>query len=199
MIPDRGHRAIPPSDLQDRQDRELLAAAAAGDEEAFMVFYRRYSSTAMGLAVRVLRDRALAEEVLQEVFVEVWKKAGRFDPARGNARSWLLAQVHHRSVDAVRREDATKRRERAERPGSPVEDPEAQVVHEDWLAGRRVQVRAALEGLPDTHRQVLELAYFQGKTQREVAEDMQIPLGTVKTRTLHAMRKLRATLEGAVT
>jgi RNA polymerase sigma-70 factor, ECF subfamily len=163
-------RLTGPSDLADRQDRELLAATAQGDEEAFMTFYRRYSPTALGLSVRMLRNRALAEEVVQEAFLEVWRSAVRFDPARGSARSWLLARVHARTVDAIRREEASKRRERAEIVVDLADDHADAVAEDDWLHHRRQQVRSALSRLPEAQRLVLEKAYFGGMTQREVAE-----------------------------
>lgn len=161
-----------------------------------MAFYKRYSSTALGLSVRMLRNRALAEEVIQEVFLEVWRSAGRFDPARGSARSWLLARAHARTVDAIRREEASKRRERADAPIELTQDHAEAVAEDDWLEDRRAQVRSALNRLPDAQREVLEKAYFGGLTQREVADQMDIPLGTVKTRTLHGLKRLKASLEG---
>jgi RNA polymerase sigma factor (sigma-70 family) len=175
-----------------------VAAVAAGSEDAFVQLFRRYAAAACGLAHRVLGDAALAEEVLQEVFLSVWRRAGSYDPARGTVHSWLLTQVHHRAVDAVRRRQAARRRELTPLP-EPVEDVD-RVVEEDWLAVRRAQVRAALARLSAEHRQVIELAYYGGLTQAEIAGRTGLPLGTVKSRTLAAMHRLRRMLvsgEGA--
>jgi len=182
-------------DLQDRRDRELLSSTARGDDDAFAELFRRYGSAALGLAVRVSRDQAIAEEVVQEVFVSVWRKASAYDPARGSVRSWLFAQIHHRSVDAIRREEAQRRR--ASLPEPPIVLDADDVVEEDWLRSRRVQVRSALEQLPQDQRAILELAYFQGLTQTEIATHAHIPLGTVKSRTVAAMRKLRDAMAGS--
>jgi RNA polymerase sigma-70 factor, ECF subfamily len=194
-----GHQSRAPrgvSDLQDRRDRELLERIASGSEDSFVEFFRRYSPIAAGVAFRVLGDQTLAEEAVQEVFVSVWRRAGAYDPARGSVRSWLLAQVHHRAVDAVRREESERRR--AAGAGLDVfDDPIDDVVQEDWMAARRTQVRRALRDLSDEQRRVLELAYYKGLTQSQVAAHMQIPLGTVKSRTLAAMTKLRTVLAGA--
>lgn len=181
------------TDLQDRRDRDLLARIASGSEEAFSELFRRYAPAAGGIALRVVGDAAIAEEVVQEVMVSVWRRAGAYDPARGSVRSWLLAQAHHRAVDAVRREEANRRRASATAPESG-DDPIDDVVEEGWLASRRTRVRAALASLSSDQRNVLELAYYGGLTQSQVAEAAGIPLGTVKSRTLAAMSKLRSVL-----
>jgi RNA polymerase sigma factor (sigma-70 family) len=182
------------SDLQDRRDNDLVSAAASGDEAAFSELYQRYSASAFGLALRILGERAMAEEVLQEVFLSVWRRAAAYDPARGSVRSWLFAQIHHRSVDLVRREEAERRRSHVHaEPGwydSGMED----VIEEGWLSARRDQVRRALENLSLEQRQVIDLAYFQGLTQTQVADRAEVPLGTVKSRTLAAMRRLKEAL-----
>lgn len=183
------------ADLQDRRDRDLLDRIAGGSEDAFSELFRRYAPIAAGVAYRVLGDQTLAEEVVQEVFVGVWRRAGSFDPARGSVRSWLLAHAHHRAVDAVRREESERRR-LAGAPMPAGDDPIDDVVEGDWLATRRSFVRHALAGLSDDQRRVLELAYYRGMTQTQVAETMGIPLGTVKSRTMAAMTKLRGALAG---
>jgi len=186
------------SDLQDRRDRDLLERVSAGDHAAFSEVYRRYSPAALGLAVRILGEQAMAEEVLQEVFLSVWRRAGAYDPARGSVRSWLFAQIHHRSVDVVRREEAVRRRSTAA-PESDVADERIdEVVEEGWLKARRDHVRRALGGLSPEQRQVIELAYYRGLTQTQVATETGVPLGTVKSRTLTAMRRLRDSLATAV-
>lgn len=184
------------SDLQDRRDKDLVAATADGDRTAFTELYRRYAASTFGLAYRILGERAMAEEVLQEVFLSVWQRAGAYDTARGSVRSWLFAQIHHRSVDAVRREEAERRR-------SPLstepdhDDGVDQVIEEGWLSARRDQVRAALGALTAEQRAVIDLAYFKGLTQSQVAKETGVPLGTVKSRTLAAMRRLRDELHAA--
>lgn len=186
----------PVSDLLERRDRDLIERTAAGDTDAFSELYRRYAPAAYGLAARVLGEASLAEEVLQEVFVSVWRRSSSYDPARGSLRSWVLAQIHHRAVDVVRREEAERRRSQAIVTDDRPEDPIGDVVEEGWLADRRALVREALVALPPDQRRVIELAYYGGLTQTQVASAMGIPLGTVKSRTLAAMRRLRAGLVG---
>lgn len=184
------------SDLQDRRDKDLVAATAAGDRKAFTELYRRYSTSAFGLALRILGERAMAEEVLQEVFLSVWRRAEAYDLARGSVRSWLFSQIHHRAVDVVRREEAERRR-------SPIntepayDDGVDEVIEEGWLSARREQVSLALKALSAEQREVIDLAYFKGLTQTQVARETGVPLGTVKSRTLAAMRRLRDALHTA--
>jgi RNA polymerase sigma-70 factor, ECF subfamily len=186
------------SDLQDRRDRDLIERVSAGDHAAFSELYRRYSAAAFGLASRILAEQAMAEEVLQEVFLSVWRRAAAYDPARGSVRSWLFAQIHHRSVDVVRREEAERRRTTTNvEPDAGDEDLD-DVIEEGWLKARREHVRRALRGLSPEQRQMIELAYYQGLTQSQVATAAGVPLGTVKSRTLAAMRRLRDMLASAV-
>lgn len=183
-------------DLRDHADRDILAAIADRDEDALRELYRRYGSLCFGLATRVAGDRTLAEDVVQEVFVAVWERASRFEAERGSVRSWLLTQVHHRAVDVVRRETSTRRRNLV----LTLEDPERETrapdafVEEEWIALRRAQVRTAITTLSAEQREVLELAYFGGMTQREIADRLEVPLGTVKSRTITGLRRLRAEL-----
>lgn len=182
------------TDLQDRRDRHLIEQCARGDESAFSELFRLYGAASFGLANRILVDRGLAEEVLQEVFLAVWMKAAGYDRARGSVRSWVLTQIHHRSVDIVRREEAGRRRNAAQLPSMEQGPMQDDVVEEDWLAHRRDAVRAAMTSLPVEQQEVIELAYFQGLTQTQVATRIDAPLGTVKSRTLAAMRRLRRAL-----
>ena len=184
------------SDLQDRRDRDLIERVSGGDHRAFSELYRRYSASAFGLARRILGDQTMAEEVLQEVFLSLWRRAGAFDPARGSLRSWLFAQIHHRSVDVVRREEAERRRSRTTIDLEASDEDVENVIEESWLTSRRENVRSALAGLSPAQRQVIELAYYGGLTQTQVADAMGVPLGTVKSRTLAAMRRLRQLLGG---
>lgn len=193
MTSDRSPKQV--IDLQEHRDRTLIAKISAGDEPAFATLFREYGSASLGLAVRILGDRALAEEVIQEVFLAVWAKASRYDAARGSVRTWVLTQVHHRAVDAVRREEAERRRNANQTP-EVNEYQIDEVIEESWIASRREDVRAAIGTLPQEQRLVIELAYFGGLTQMEVAERAGIPLGTVKSRTLAAMKRLRGALAG---
>ncbi|MGH9023765.1 MAG: RNA polymerase sigma factor [Acidimicrobiia bacterium] len=181
--------------LGDRRDRRLVERIGIGDEDAFAELFGRYGPAVLGLALRVIGDQTLAEEVVQEVFVSVWRRAGAYDPQRGGVRSWLLTQAHHRAVDVVRREASLRRRTAAVVPDAVASDDPTDIVEEGEVARRRIQVRTALGALPEGQRTVLELAYFGGLSQTQVAERVGIPVGTVKSRTLAAMRRLRALLE----
>lgn len=179
------------------RDVELHRRVAKGDREAFQELYRRYGSAAYGLALRITAQPMLAEEVTQDAFLALWRTPEAFDPTRGAFRSFFLSLVHHRAVDAVRREE--RLRKRAERASNlePVrgEDVADVVVEDAYLGVRRKEVLEALAILSPEQRQVIELAYFGGLTQTRIAERLGIPVGTVKTRTLAAMRKLRRSLE----
>ncbi|MFL5797066.1 MAG: sigma-70 family RNA polymerase sigma factor [Actinomycetota bacterium] len=182
---------------QDRLDLDLHARMRGGDLEAFESLYRRYAPGAFGLALRVTGHELLAQEVVHDAFLALWRAPEAFDPARGPFRSFFLSLVHHRAVDTVRREERLRRRtERAANlEPSADEDVAETVVEEAWVAYRRKEVRKALAELPQDQRRVLEMAYFAGMTQAAIAEELGIPLGTVKTRTLAAMQKLRRFLE----
>lgn len=173
-----------------------MGRIAEGSSDGFRDLYRRYAPTAAGLAHRVIGDPVLAEEVSQDVFLSVWRSAAAYDAARGSVRSWLLTQVHHRAVDVIRHEDAERRRALRQPEPIPV-DPTEEVVEDEWLRVRRSEIRIALRTISDEQREVLELAYFGGLTQVEISEKLGIPLGTVKSRTLAAMLKLRNALSGA--
>jgi RNA polymerase sigma-70 factor (ECF subfamily) len=186
------------ADLGEARDRDLMKRIAARDEDAFRRLFRRYARTAMALAQRVLRQPHLAEETVQEAFLSVWKNPTAFRPDRGSVRAWLMSTVHHRAVDLVRREEAQRRRtEDAMTTRDPgPEDPADVVVEEVGLPQERAAVRGALDDLPPEQRQVIELMYFGGLSQSQVAERLKLPLGTVKSRTLLGMRRLRAALAG---
>jgi RNA polymerase sigma-70 factor (ECF subfamily) len=175
------------------QDLELHRRLSAGDRAAFDELYRRFGSAAYGLALRITAQQAIAQEVVQDAFLALWRAPEAFDPARGAFRSFFLSLVHHRAVDAVRREERMRRRTERASNLEPVrgEDVADEVVESAYLRVRRKQVREALTTLPPEQRQVVELAYFGGYTQTRIAEALGIPVGTVKTRTLAAMRKLR--------
>jgi len=184
-------------DLDDRDDLELHRRLTAGDREAFDELYGRYAPLAYGLAYRLTGQYALAQDVVHDAFLAIWRAPEAFDPARGAFRTFFLSLVHHRGVDAIRREQRLRARQDRAANLEPVvgEDPSESVADEDFVARRRHEVRQALEGLPTEQRQVLEMAYFGGMTQVRIAEELGIPLGTVKTRTFAALRKLRRELE----
>ncbi len=181
----------------DRDDLELHRSLSSGDRGAFDTLYRRYSGSAYGLAYRITGQQLLAQDVVHDAFMALWRAPEAFDPARGAFRTFFLSLVHHRAVDTVRREERIRARQERAANLEPVadEDPAEGVVDAADVAARRIEVRAALETLSPDQRQVLEMAYFGGKTQVQIAEEIAIPLGTVKTRTLAAMRKLRKVLD----
>jgi RNA polymerase sigma factor (sigma-70 family) len=179
-------------------DAALVARIAAGDAGALDELYGRYGRPAFSLARRVCADGGLAEDVVQEVFLTVWREPGRFDPGRGTVGSWLMTVVHHKAVDAVRRE-ATRRRHHplAEWPEDTSGEVPSPAPAADRLALGAVvadQVRAALGRLPREQRETLGLAYYGGYTQREVAALTGVPIGTVKSRMFAGVARLRVLL-----
>jgi RNA polymerase sigma factor (sigma-70 family) len=178
------------------RDEDLLRRVGAGDDQAFRELFGRYATVAHALAFRLVRQAQVAEEIVQEAFLAVWRHPDRYDGARGSVRSWLMGTVHHRAVDAVRREQAQRRRaEQASELGpGVVEDPIDDVVAAIDLPRERKLVRAALGELPEEQREVIQRMYFEGLSQSQIAERTGLPLGTVKSRTLLAMRRLRAHL-----
>lgn len=173
----------------------LLLRLAAGDRAAFTDLYDAVAPRVFGLVRRVVRDQAIAEEVTQEVFLQVWQDAGRFDPSRGSALAWLLTLTHRRSVDRVRSEQAqSDRLHRYEARGTPVPyDTTADEAVGRIEAGR---VRRALDLVGEPHRTALRLAYLNGLTHRQVAEHTGVPLGTAKTRIRDGLHKIRHVMSG---
>ena len=179
-------------------DADVLRRIRAGDRGAIDDLYARFRRPAFALARRILGDDALAEDVLQEVFLSVWRDPAAFDRGRGSVASWLLAVVHHKAVDAVRREESQRRRQAQAEDEMVLDAPTATRHVEDDAWSRLVaeQVRTAMGVLPQPQREALTLAYYGGYTQREVAALTGTPLGTVKTRMLAGMRRLRQELGG---
>ncbi|MGJ5750470.1 sigma-70 family RNA polymerase sigma factor [Streptomyces puniciscabiei] len=175
---------------------ELLVLVADGDQRAFEELYALVSGPVYGLVRRVVRDLAQSEEVAQEVLLETWRSAARYDPGRGSALSWILTLAHRRAVDRVRSARAAGEREQREalRAGEPAFD---QVAEEVEAGMEREWVRRCLRRLTDLQRQSVTLAYYDGYTYREVAERLSLPLGTVKTRMRDGLTRLRQCLGGA--
>lgn len=180
-------------------DADLIRRAAEGDAQALEALYDRFSGVVFSFALRLVQDRQLAEEVLQEVFFRAWQQGGSFSAQRGSVVTWLLSITHNLAIDEIR-----KRRRRPQKADS--EEPEqvlaavadssaaADVEREVWLGSLRDTVRDALAHLPPAQREAIELAYYQGLTQREIAEALGEPLGTIKTRMRLGLQKLREAL-----
>lgn len=174
--------------------RDLLARVAAGDAAALGTLYDRTNRLVYGLALRILGETADAEEVTLDVYTQVWKQADRFDPARGEAVTWLLTLTHSRAIDRLRSRSGSRRREQELDEGAAfaAEGPDPEAATE--LGQRARSVRCALALLSPEQRQVIELAYFEGLTHVEIAERIGQPLGTTKSRIRLGMAKLRDTL-----
>jgi len=193
---------VPDKTAEDRlrraeEDAALVAALATDEVGALEQLYDRYSALVFSVALRVLHDHALAEDVTQEVFLRIWRQPASFDPQRGRFISWLSSVARNRALDEQRR--MTRRRRAEDQDEDPVlrlpaegrgDDP----AREALLAEERLRVREAMLDLPDAQRTVIELAYFGGLTQTEIAERTGDPLGTIKTRVRLGMRKLREAL-----
>jgi RNA polymerase sigma-70 factor (ECF subfamily) len=182
-------------DLRLLADEDLMPLVQAGDAAAFALIYDRHSAAAFSLVYRIMGRRSEAEDALQEAFLSVWRAGGRYDPARGSVRSWLLGIVHNRTIDAIRRASVHERRRASD------EGIEERLPAREWTedeAMRRmdaVQVRSALAALPAEQVRVIELAYFGGFTHTEIAQMLGLPLGTVKARMRLGLQKLRGGLE----
>ena len=174
-------------------DEALLDAVARSDETALAELYDRFGRAAYGLALRVLRDAALAEDAVQEAFLQVWRSADNFDRRRAKASTWVLTFVHRRSVDLVRREERrrTEPEEAAPVPTGPGADEDVE------RRSKREVVQEALRQLPPEQRQAIELAYYGGYTQSELAERLGEPLGTIKSRMFTGLQRLRSLLDEA--
>jgi RNA polymerase sigma-70 factor (ECF subfamily) len=184
---------------QPADDAGRVARAAAGDDGALAALYDAHAPAVYSLALRVVGDEADAEDVLQDVFSQAWRQAGRYDPRRGTVAAWLLNMTRTRAIDRLRARHA-RPDSRAAAPDDSWENLPARVVDPgDALAARRdaEQVRRALNDLPLLQRLAIELAYFEGLTQSEIADRLEQPLGTVKTRIRTGLLKLRDVLSGS--
>ena len=170
-----------------RSDEEVLAAIAGGDDQGLAELYDRYGRLAYGLAYRVLHDQALAEDAVQDAFLAIWRSADGYRRERAKPSTWILTLVHRRAVDLVRREDLR----RAEQLDETPEAAATSVPEEADLREKRTAVQAALRELPQDQRQALELAYYGGFTQSELAEQLGVPLGTIKSRMFAGLSRLR--------
>lgn len=171
-------------------DEELISSIEAGDPRALTVLYDRHSRPAYSLACRMVRRRQAAEDLVQEAFLKVWRFAGDYRVERGSARTWILSIVHNQSIDRLRRE-ATRQRtqERFEALATKTQPSEA--FEQTWSSLRRDGVREALEMLPREQLEILELVYFRDHTHKEIAELLELPLGTVKGRIRLGLKRIR--------
>jgi RNA polymerase sigma-70 factor (ECF subfamily) len=184
--------------LADQPDSDLVDAMAAGDVDAMEVLYDRYNRAVFSFALRMLGNREQAEELLQEVFMRAWRQARKFSEGRGTYITWLLSITHNMAIDEIRRQNRRPRKAESADPVlmlASVRDEKPSVEEQALLGDLRDIMQDAMAQLPNAQRTALELAYFQGMTQREIAEYQDEPLGTIKTRMRLAMRKLREILE----
>jgi RNA polymerase sigma factor (sigma-70 family) len=191
-------RAVPGGErdirVVDTSDESLLARVARGDDDALGNLYDRFGHVAYGLALRILRDERLAEDAVQDAFLAVWRQAASFRPERANARTWVLTFVHRRAVDLVRREE----RRRMEPLEPEAEAATGSTAEAAELRGRREAVQRALAQLPEEQRRPIELAYYAGFSQSELAERLGEPLGTIKSRMFTGLKRLRELLGSEV-
>lgn len=183
------------SDLEAESDDVLLEAIRDRNEQAIAALYDRYSRIAFGMAYRVLGERGAAEDVVQEAFLSLWRRAESFETTRGSVRTWLLSIVHHRAIDRLRGTSGRIRQDAA------IDDFERVLAVEDpWREVSQVIQRETLQRaiavLPQVQRQTVEMAYFDGYTQQEIATAMEVPVGTVKGRLRLAMQRMRSLLAG---
>ena len=185
------------ADYNELRDEQLITLIAHGERDALEVFYNRYSSSVFSLARYMLREHSLAEEVTQDVFLNLWLKASSFNPERGTPKAWFMSVAHHRIIDKI------KSRKRAVQSTNQVSheildlQPSSQPSTEEEAHRNlaREEIIAALASIPQEQREVIMLAYFEGYSQSEIASKLDQPLGTVKTRVRLAMQKLRESLK----
>lgn len=176
------------------RDAELLARIAERDESALGALYDRFAPTLLAICARILGSSGDADDVVQEVFLQVWRQASRYDPARSSVSGWLSLIARSRAIDRLRNRRVADRVAAESHAEDPRTDASPEGLRNVFLAERRARIEGALQALPAEQREVIELAFFRGLTQNEIAERTGTPLGTVKTRTLLAMKKLRKAL-----
>lgn len=190
-----------PPRVEDATDEQLMEGVRAGDGRAVAALYDRYGALIFSLALRMLHDREGAEELVQEVFLRAWRQAATYQPSLGRLSTWLLGIARNLAVDELRRRNARPQRAEGEAaevhlemlPTPTIEDPAVQT----GLADQRAEIQRALEALPPAQRKVIEMAYYSGLSQSEIATALGDPLGTVKTRMRLATQKLREQLQEA--
>jgi RNA polymerase sigma factor (sigma-70 family) len=183
-----------PRDLAHLSDEAVVALVARSEEAALAEFYDRYSGAAHSLARRVVRDPSLADDVVQEAFLAVWRGAAKFVPERATAATWVMMLVHRRAVDLVRREQRRRADSLPEDLDELIPDEVGSASDAVWLRLERERVQDALRRLPDMQRELIELAYYGGFTQAELAERLGRPLGTIKSQMYAALNHLRELL-----
>ena len=184
------------ADIRNLADEEVMQLVQSGDPQAFEVVYDRHGGAAFSLAYRIVGHRAGAEDVTQEAFLSIWRSRLRYEPGRGSVRTWVLGIVHNRAIDGLRRNLVHERR-RASIEG--IEERREAPERTDVEAARREEartVRTALDTLPDEQKRTIELAYFGGFTHSQIAEMLELPVGTVKGRMRLGLEKLRGQVEG---
>jgi len=179
------------------EDQVAIEQMARGDQAGLAELYDRHGRVVYSLALRVLRDQGDAEDVAQEVFLQAWREASRFDHARGNAVAWLLMVTRSRAIDRLRRRQARPALAVFAEPVDRPDETPAADVQMEWQS-RAAEVRRAVEALPLLQRMAVELAFFEGLTHTEIADQLEVPLGTVKTRVRQGLLKMRECLAGAL-
>ena len=189
---------VPSSPTEAPADAALLRQVLDRRPEALSTLYDRYAAALLAVAKRILGTPADAEEVLQEVFLHVWNHAGRYDAARSSVSTWLILITRSRAIDRLRTRKVVERTHETSAQGNPVEHASPEGLENVFLQERRERVRGEMAKLPEEQRQVLEMAFYEGLSQSEIAAKAGLPLGTVKTRTLLAMKKLRSALRDEI-
>jgi RNA polymerase sigma-70 factor, ECF subfamily len=171
-------------------DEDLISLVQTNDAEAFAVLYDRHSRTAYSLAYRMMGERQAAEDLLQDAFLKLWRAAGSYRAERGSVRTWLLSIVHNRGIDQLRSSASRRRTQEKVEASAPWVQP-SEAFAQSWRNAQREQVREALKSLPEEQLKVLELGYFSGYTHVEIAELLDLPLGTVKGRMRLGLKKIK--------
>ena len=175
---------------QTPSDEDLVRRIASGDREALASLYQQYSSPMLGLAIRILKHRGEAEDVLQDVFVEVWRRAGDYDGRKGSVKSWLFLRLRCRCLDRLKSPRLARRSRLSTTDSNQIKDKDGSAEN----AAEAHFVRTALAELPANLKSILQLGYFEGLSAREIGERLDMPIGTVKSRTAKAIKELRAIL-----